>query len=536
MTLFQAILLGGLYWWNWSDNGIFSFGFATRHPITVSLWVGLILGDVPTAMMVGALIQPMFLSQISAGFVSTNDSTAAGIITPAIVITTGMSIDASIAVALAVGLVMCQLTNVRMAVSVIFAQMMDDAVEKRQYERLPFITFILPKLFYILLYWVPITIALYFGTESIGFFVNGLPAWLQSGLSAMGSMMPALGFAIILSSVGKKEYIPFFIGGYIFAELTGVSSLVVVMVGVCVAYLDMRWSKDDAAAIDDEEEEEEKGLVEFNRTLSSKDLNWAVVRHLFGYTTGNSFQRYQAPGVMFDMYPCLKKVYKDDAEGLNDALKRATEFYNGEDMTSCAAIGMLLSMEDQKAQGVPIEGETISEVKAALYPTSAAIGDTINWGTIMPTVLALFIPYAAKGQWWPSIAVTLLMALLCNTQAFIYMNYCYKLGIDAFQKLVQSGMMEKVMSFFATLGMFAVGGMSALLINVTTPLAINFGEGYEPFLIQTSVFDAIFPGILSFVTVWLIYKYLCKDGSTINKATLAIAVISIACGALGILA
>ena len=116
MELWQAIVLGGFYWFSFLGFFPHSINLLFYQPLTASLLVGLVMGDVPTAMIVGATIQPMFLGQTQAGWVITNDNSAAGIITASVVIASGMDIESAMAVAVAVGLVMSQLTNVRMTV------------------------------------------------------------------------------------------------------------------------------------------------------------------------------------------------------------------------------------------------------------------------------------------------------------------------------------------------------------------------------------------------------------------------------------
>ena len=130
MSLFQAILLGGLYWLAYSGFGVHSLNLLVLQPLPVSLLVGLILGDVPTAMVVGATIQPMFLSQTQAGFVIATDTSAAGIITAAVCITGGLSIENAMAVAVPVGLVMAQLNNVRMTVGSFWNHLTDKYIGK----------------------------------------------------------------------------------------------------------------------------------------------------------------------------------------------------------------------------------------------------------------------------------------------------------------------------------------------------------------------------------------------------------------------
>ena len=55
-------------------------------------------------------------------------------------------------------------------------------------------------------------------------------------------------------------------------------------------------------------------------------------------------------------------------------MERTSELFNAEDMTAALPVGILLSMEEQKAKGVPIESEMISETKAALFPRNGCGG------------------------------------------------------------------------------------------------------------------------------------------------------------------
>ena len=114
MHLWQAIILGGFYWFSFLGVFDHSLNLLFYQPLTSALLVGLVMGDIPTAMIVGATIQPMFLGQTQAGWVITNDNAAAGIITASVVIASGMDIKSAMAVAVAVGIVMSQLTNIRM--------------------------------------------------------------------------------------------------------------------------------------------------------------------------------------------------------------------------------------------------------------------------------------------------------------------------------------------------------------------------------------------------------------------------------------
>ena len=530
MSLFQAILLGGLYWLSYCGFGCHFLNLWVLQPLPLSVLVGLILGDVPTAMIVGATIQPMFLSQTQAGWVITSDTSASGIITAAVVITSGMDMKSAMAVATAVGLVMCQLTNLRMTVGSVWNHLTDKYIEEEKYEKTWLSSVIYPSLFKIVLYWIPMTIALYFGSESLGLFINGLPEWLQNGLSAAGSLMPILGMCIVASAVNKKGFFPFFIAGFFTVAFTGLSPIGIALLGAFVAYFYFICTNKgtgidlDLSSLKNSDP---------NRKISGKDLDLATLRLLFFYTSGNSFERYQANGVVTTMYPILKDLYKDDPEGMKEAMMRTSELFNAEDMTAALPIGIAISMEEQKAAGLPIDGELITETKAALFPPMAALGDTLNWATIVPIVLALMCPYALTGAWWPGIAAIIICGVITNAEAFFLMRFGYNAGTKAVKQLTESGAIDKILSFFTVLGLFVIGGMTSSLVNVSTPLSITTADSVVS--IQADLLDALVPNILTFIATMIVYRVLKKGKTPVVVVTLAMVAIGLVFGALGIL-
>lgn len=64
--LAQATLLGLLYWVPWTRAG-YTFSHIFRQPISLAAIIGVIVGDLPAAVMIGATMQLMYLVLIPAG-------------------------------------------------------------------------------------------------------------------------------------------------------------------------------------------------------------------------------------------------------------------------------------------------------------------------------------------------------------------------------------------------------------------------------------------------------------------------------------
>ena len=61
LSIFQAAILAAYYWFA-ATRIVYSLIHILRGPLMTSLFCGIVLGDVPTAIMIGAMIQPMFLA------------------------------------------------------------------------------------------------------------------------------------------------------------------------------------------------------------------------------------------------------------------------------------------------------------------------------------------------------------------------------------------------------------------------------------------------------------------------------------------
>ena len=68
----------------------------------------------------------------------------------------------------------------------------------------------------------PVAVAVYFGAAHIDKILAVIPEWLMNGLTVAGGMLPALGFAIVIKIIGKKELLPYFVAGYFILKLSGI--------------------------------------------------------------------------------------------------------------------------------------------------------------------------------------------------------------------------------------------------------------------------------------------------------------------------
>lgn len=536
MTLFQAILLGAIYWINTSEVFVpFTYNF-TNSPLVVSFFVGLILGDIPTAVMVGATVMPMYLALVAVGGAYPLDKSAAGIIPAALAITQGISFDQALAIATVVALLMAQIHQIRRVVMVPIVHKADQYAEKGDTKGIYRLVFIWGFVIRAVLFWVPMTLILYYGSSAVGAIVETFPAWLNNALSVVGGLLPALGYAMTIMVIGHGKLIPFFLAGFLMTQYTGLGNIPIAFLGVFLAWLYLTFTKGDGEdlfggfSFNLGKEEEEK--IKKSRILDKKTLRKSWLLWRASICAVDNVERLQSLGFATCMIPILKKLYPDNPEKIKEGLQLHNQFFITENLIGAMIPGIVISMEEERALGAQIGDSAITGVKTGLMGPLAGIGDTLNYSTIWPLLQAFFIPYGLQGHWWAALAPGLIAYLILTQEGRFMWNLGYKLGTKAAVSILQTKAVQRVITFLSVFGLFVLGGLAASIVNVQTAILLPKGDQF--FSIQKGLLDPILPGALSILAIFGVHKYL-KKGGTILKATIILLVVGLVLGSLGIL-
>lgn len=232
----QAALVGLLYWISMGRANYY-FSFAFRKPVVLGVMIGLVYGDVQAGLLYGATIQLLYMGGIEAGGnIPSDQALAACIAIPAALLS---NLDANTAVALAVpfGVLGVLINNVRRTINSFYNTRADKLVEEHKYDQLSLFSFLVPWLTNGVLYFTPVFIATLFGANVVQAFIEVIPEWLMNGLANAGGMLPALGFALTLVVMGKKQYLPFFVLGFFLYSVMGFSMLTGAVFAVCIAMI-----------------------------------------------------------------------------------------------------------------------------------------------------------------------------------------------------------------------------------------------------------------------------------------------------------
>ena len=145
------------------------------------------------------------------------------------------------------------------------------------------------------------------------------------------------------------------------------------------------------------------------KKLSKKDVVKAFWRWTFFSHANYNYERLEATGLVHAFKHVIKKLYGDDEEEYKACIKRHMQFFNTEPHIGGVIPGIVLAMEEERANGAPITDDAINGVKTGLMGPFAGIGDTLWQGTLTPILLAFGISLGSQGNLLGPLIYTLLM-------------------------------------------------------------------------------------------------------------------------------
>lgn len=233
--LIQALLIA--IWAGIAGIDLFDGLLHIHRPLVTGLIVGLILGDVHTGLVTGATLELVWMGMVPLAGAQPPNVVIGGIIGTSFAILTkqnpnvavGIAVPFAVAVQGAITLIFTIFSPVMHKADKYAEQADTAAIDRINYLGMAFLF-----IFYFVIAFLPI----YLGAESAKTIVETLPAWLIGGLSVAGGMMPAIGFAMLLKIMLKKEYVAFLIIGFIFVTYGKLQILPIALIGTAIALYD----------------------------------------------------------------------------------------------------------------------------------------------------------------------------------------------------------------------------------------------------------------------------------------------------------
>ncbi len=213
-----------------------------------------------------------------------------------------------------------------------------------------------------------------------------------------------------------------------------------------------------------------------------------------------NFERMQNGGWCYALLPALKELYPNEKD-FNAAISRHLEFFNTHPYVSAPILGIVLAMEEDKAQGKNISDSSIHDVKVGLMGPLAGVGDPVFWFTMRPILAALGATLALN----QNIMGPILFFVLWNVIRFGFLWWAQEQGYQKGSKLVldlSDTFLKNVILASSCLGMFVIGILVQRYVN------IQFVH------VQDSL-DDILPGLAGLALFFICTKVLKKGFSPV---------------------
>ncbi|WP_188353404.1 PTS system mannose/fructose/sorbose family transporter subunit IID [Leuconostoc pseudomesenteroides] len=273
--------------------------------------------------------------------------------------------------------------------------------------------------------------------------------------------------------------------------------------------------------------------------LTQKDRLSVAWRSQFLQGSWN-YERMQNVGWAYAMIPAIKKLYKSKEDRAR-ALKRHLEFFNTHPYVASPIIGVTLALEEERANGAPIDDTAIQGVKVGMMGPLAGIGDPVFWFTVRPILGALGASLAMSGN----ILGPILFFVLWNVIRMAFLWYTQEFGYKAGSAITQDlsgGLLKDITKGASILGMFILAVLVERWVSIKFILElpakklakgayINFPNGpvsgeqlqkilgeqasglsltkVVPNTLQANL-DSLIPGLmgllLTFLAMWLLKK------------------------------
>lgn len=210
-------------------------------PMMTGLVVGIVMHDIPQAMIVTAAIQLIYMGLIAPGGTLPSEPAVAASIAVPVAILAKLTPSAAVAIAVPIGLLGSYLYSFRFLINTFVLRLTDKYAEELNDRGLTLSIIILPIIISLILYFPVIFITLYKGTPLIATLIKTVTAGkLFHVLTVVGGGLPALGIALTLVVIGKRKFVVFFLLSYFMAVILkslNVNTVTYAILGGIIAYL-----------------------------------------------------------------------------------------------------------------------------------------------------------------------------------------------------------------------------------------------------------------------------------------------------------
>ena len=247
MNLLQVILISLLGYLTYIHTPFLGGGligwYCLGRPLVSALFIGLILGDVKTAMILGTYVQLIFIGLVTPGGSITPDMNLATFIAIPLGVVAHLDSGTTVALAVTASAVGQIMATPCYAATLLPVNYQKKLVEQGKLKASAWVP-VWGNAVKFLFRFIPTFICLYWGQSAIEMLVANSPQWLIDIMTIFGNPMPLIGFAILMKLLVKNPTdLIFFTVGFAFVGVLGVDMLTVLVFAILFALFEFKISR-----------------------------------------------------------------------------------------------------------------------------------------------------------------------------------------------------------------------------------------------------------------------------------------------------
>lgn len=248
--------------------------YTLNRPLIASVFVGLILGDVKGCIQIAIPMQIIYIALVTPGGTVAADLRAVSYIgiplAWALAKSQGLDLGGSEASGLAgsIGALVGTVGTVQFygtaMMNLVWQHIGWARLDKKDFSIIGKVEVIFPLISHLLISFIPVMLIVFYGASAVDQFKDALPlgSWYMKTLFTLGSLLPAVGIAILLKSVvSKATDLIFFLFGFTLAGSMHLTLIAATAVGAVFALINYQMTMirnraaTGPAGIDDDEED-----------------------------------------------------------------------------------------------------------------------------------------------------------------------------------------------------------------------------------------------------------------------------------------
>jgi len=207
------------------------------RPLIAGFGTGIIIGDVQTGLMIGGTLELMALGVYTYGGATIPDYLVGAIL--GTYFGRGGNFDVGIALAIPAALLLTQVDVLNRFLNFVFVHRADRYAEEgndKGFDRMMVTT---SHMIWGFSRFIPVFLAVAFGEPVVAAVSNFFATypWINKGITTVGGILPAVGFAMLLKILPVEKYPAFLILGFVLFAYLNIPLVGLALLGVAVALI-----------------------------------------------------------------------------------------------------------------------------------------------------------------------------------------------------------------------------------------------------------------------------------------------------------